>query len=159
MANARAQDRDRDAGGRQPGFCQPVARGEAQRTARPGRGGRKFSDNRRGDLERRRKIAAGRLSRQHVDRSFFRARRGRQGAALSSDQGFRLHHTDLRLSDGGCDRSEFAARVLWRSHRPRQGRAVRRDLRDEPARQRAPSDRRIDQRRSRHFAARHSLPG
>src|SRR5262245_953186 len=35
--------------------------------------------------------------------------------------------------------------------RPHQGRAVRRNLRDEPARQRAPSDRRIDQRRSRHF--------
>src|SRR5262249_2089425 len=88
MANARAQDRDRDAGGRQPGFCQPVARREAQRTAGPGCGGRKFSDNRRGDLEHCRKVAARRLSRQHVDRSFFRARRSRQGAALSSDQGF-----------------------------------------------------------------------
>src|SRR6516162_1332302 len=91
--------------------------------------------------------------------AFFRACGSRQGAALSSDQGFRLHHTDLRLSDGGCDRSEFAAQVLSRSHRPCQGRAIRRDLRDEPARQRAPPDRRADQCRSRHFAARHSLPG
>ena len=92
MADANAADRDRDAGGRQPGFRQPAAGGEAQRAARPGRGGGEFNDYGRGGVEHRRKVAARRLPDQHVDRRVLGAGGGRQIASLRSDQGFQLHY-------------------------------------------------------------------